>query len=127
VSSKQLVEYAQRGRAMAARSLGDQRESAEPDAELISIVEGHLRCFKYVLNQVRVGDDRPLTPQRLCAAGWEQHPELKHEFRHPKHPLMQLQNSAFGTGDGADWHLVGYGRKLRSMGHLRKLIELLEL
>jgi hypothetical protein len=127
VSSKQLVEYAQHGRAAAARLRDAQRANMLTDAAEVAITEGHLRCFKYVLNQVRVGDDRPITPERLCAAGWERHPEAKHEFRHPKHPLMWLQNSAFGTGDGADWHLVDHGRKLRSMGHLRKLIELLEL
>ena len=127
MSSKQLVEYAQHGRAAAARARDALRAAAQPDAALLATTEGHLRCFKFVLNQVRVGDDRPITPERLCVAGWERHPEFKHEFRHPKHPLLQLQNSAFGTGDGADWHLVGHGRKLRSMGHLRKLIELLEL
>ena len=73
-------------------------------------------CVNHILSTVRQDDDEPVTRERLEADGWFTHERFPGQFRHDEFPLLGL------TQSGTDFRIDDHGRRLKSIGHLRRLV-----
>lgn len=70
----------------------------------------------HILSTVHPDDDEPVTRERLEDDGWFTHEKFPGQFRHDEFPILHL------TQSDSDFRIDDHGRRLKSMGHLRRLV-----